>query len=232
LLRVKVSDAIYLVGLGALVTIKKGESWGEPGELELAGEVVSSDSELAAVLQKYREAQQVPPVVGLLAGSLHRTFGSPQRDESLLRSGQGYLFPIDVGVLGYQDAHGKPREVVFVAHLAAFADPRLRLWRRRTVIAMNAAFLGELNLGPRAHPNDGRLDVTDGQLNLSQRRQAVRRAVVGTHVPHPDLLQSRVSSRVEIFGDSEFALCADGVPVGASKDFWIECLPDAARILV
>ncbi|CAB4730856.1 unannotated protein [freshwater metagenome] len=214
------------------MTIKKGESWGEPGELEDSGHVVASDIELAELLQSYRDSQQVAPVIGLVGGSLHRTLGAPQRDESALRSGQGYQFSIDVGILGFQDPLGESNEVLFVAHMLALTDSKMRLWKGRTVIAMNAGFVGDLNLGPRSHPNDGRLDVTDGQLVGSQRKQALRRAPSGTHVPHPDLVETRVRSRVEVSGDTRFQFCADGKFRGCSSQFWIMCLPDAAQILV
>ncbi|MEX0768163.1 MAG: hypothetical protein WD029_06805, partial [Microthrixaceae bacterium] len=176
------------------MTIRKGESWGEPGVLELDADLAASDAELAALLQRYYEAQQIPPVIGLLAGSLHRTLGSPQRDERSLRSGDGYVFPIDLGLLQFQDAQGNQKESVFVAHLVAYTDYRLNLWRKRTVIVMNAAFVEDLNLGPRAHPNDGRLDVTEGQLGFKQRKQAYRRAAGGAHLPHPDLTETRVGT--------------------------------------
>jgi hypothetical protein len=214
------------------MTIKKGEPWGEPGELDAHGHVVASDVELADLLQAYRDTQELVPVIGLLGGSLHRTLGSPQRDEAALRSGEGYLFTIDVGILGYEDPEGESHEVLFVAHLLALTDPKMRLWKGRSVIAMNAGFVGDLNLGPRSHPNDGRLDVTDGQLRGAQRKQALRRAPSGAHVPHPELSESRVSSRFEVSGETRFHFSADGRPQGNSREFWIMCLPDAARILV
>ena len=214
------------------MTIRKGETWGEPGGIEPPSEFVSTDSELAALLQGYRNSQTVAPLIGLLGGSLHRTLGAPQRDEAALRAGQGYIYPIDVGILGFCDAQGENHEVVFVAHLLALTDPRSRLWKGRTVIAMNAAFLDDLNLAPKSHPNDGRLDVTDGQLNRSQRKQALRRAVSGSHLPHPALLEQRVSTRLEIRGDTEFRFLADGQRCGAARQFSITCIPDAARILL
>lgn len=214
------------------MTIRKGETWGEPAGIERPSEFVSSDSELAAVLQGYRNSQTVAPLIGLLGGSLHRTLGAPQRDEAALRAGQGYIYPIDVGILGFNDAQGANHEVVFVAHLLALTDPRSRLWKGRTVLAMNAAFLDNLNLAPKSHPNDGRLDVTDGQLNRSQRKQALRRAVSGSHLPHPALIEQRVSTRLEIRGDTEFRFLADGRRSGAARQFSITCIPDAARILL
>lgn len=216
----------------AKVTIKKGESWGEPGVLEESGLVVSTDYELAELLQGYRMREQVPPVIAVLGGALHRTLGSPQRDVAALRSGQGYVFPLDVGILQFFDSEGTQREVLFVAHCQASTDPRMRLWKGRTVLAMNASFMGTLNLGPRAHPNDGRLDVTEGQLKWAERKQARSRAVTGAHLPHPSLHERRVSSRMQFSSGSMFDLSTDGRLQGKSAEFSITCIPDAARILV
>ena len=58
------------------MTIRKGETWGEPAGDERPGEFVSTDSELAALLQGYRNSQTVAPLIGLLGGSLHRTLGA------------------------------------------------------------------------------------------------------------------------------------------------------------
>ena len=37
---------------------------------------------------------------------------------------------------------------------------------------MNAQWLGDWDLGPRSHPNDGLLDVTDGTLPFGDRWKA------------------------------------------------------------
>lgn len=58
---------------------------------------------------------------------------------------------------------------------------------------MNAAFRGAENLAPRGHPNDGRLDLIDGQLaSHLDRRRAHKRTYAGSHVPHPNLEETRV----------------------------------------
>ena len=51
---------------------------------------------------------------------------------------------------------------LFLAHLVA----RDRLWRH-SFVAMNAQWLGEWNLGPRAHPGDAKLDTYQADLTLS-----------------------------------------------------------------
>ena len=52
---------------------------------------------------------------------------------------------------------------------------------------LNADRIGAWDVAPRAHPNDGQLDVVevDASMGLRDRWQASRRLATGTHVPHP-----------------------------------------------
>jgi diacylglycerol kinase family enzyme len=140
-------------------------------------------------------------------------------------------FPVDLGVVEFEDPDVGPRRILFLAHLAACTDPRARWWKGRTVVAMNAAFVGAANLGPRAHPNDGRLDITDGELSWGDRRRAATRAPLGAHVPHPALVERRVRELV-VDADEPMKLRLDGREVATTTRFELRCLPDAATIVV
>jgi hypothetical protein len=212
------------------VTIRKGEAWGVAGALSDAAPVHADDASAASWLQTALD-DGAPVEVGLVGGDLHRTLGAPRHDEADLRAGRGMRFPVDVGVVEYHDADGAVRQVLFLAHLIAFVDARARRWRGRTIVAMNAAFVGEDNLGPRAHPNDGRLDVTDGALTWRARRQAEARAPLGAHVPHPDLGERRVRE-LTVEADTPMLLRLDGREVATTSRFELRCLPDAATIVV
>ena len=96
--------------------------------------------------------------------------------EARLRSDDAMTFPIDVGA-----ALLDGRLHWFVAHLVA----RRSWWRGRLVAVMNAQWLGAWDLGPKSHPGDGLLDISDGKPPLSDRLQARRRLPLGTHVPAP-----------------------------------------------
>jgi diacylglycerol kinase family enzyme len=98
------------------------------------------------------------------------------------------------------------------------------------VVAMNATFVGPADLGPRAHPNAGLLDITDGSLPRSDRRAADRRELTGTHVPHPDLTERRTAS-YDVHSDDELGLWVDGRPIGSSRRFEIRCVPDACVVV-
>ncbi len=207
------------------VTIRRGQPYGETAALGADDAVAAGDDELrslvgAAVLDGIER-----PTIGLVGGDLHRTLGAPRHTAVELRAGRGMRFPIDIGVVTFD---GDPAPRVFVAHLVA--GPR-RLWAGRTVIITNAAFLDGQNVGPRAHPNDGLLDVIDGSLGFSDRRQARRRLATGTHVPHPSLAERRTAAyRV----DSARALTVrlDGVPTARSTGFSVEIRPDSLWVVV
>ena len=157
------------------MTIRKGEGWGRRAPLPPDGVMVHTDAEArAVVLVALREGRPVP-TLGLLGGDLCRTLGG-LGDAGRLRSEEGMTFPID---LGHAIIDG--RSDLFVAHLIA----RRSWWRGRAVAVMNAQWLGDWDLGPRSHPNDGLLDATDGDLALGDRWVARRRVRTGSHLPHP-----------------------------------------------
>lgn len=224
------------------MTIRAGEPWGEPLVLPRKAAVAQDDAELARLanhLLGVGADEPLPdpatdrgarPVIGLVGGDLHRTLGSPNRDAEQLRSGAGMGFPMDLGLVTVTNPAGTSRQL-FAAHLVATSDRRGRLWKGRTVIVMNAAFRGIQNLAPRGHPNDGRLDVLDGQLGLRDRRRALERAPAGAHVPHPSLHERRVRS-LEVSSPRPLHLWADGVSLGSATGFTVNCLADALTVVL
>lgn len=208
------------------MTIKRGEPWGEPGVLPADAPVAHSDDELATLFSTDPSSK----VIGLVGGDLHRTVGSPKRSIEQLRNGDGMALPVDLGLVEYMTEQGTARRI-FAAHLVATSDRRGRLWKGRTVTVMNAAFRGDENLAPRGHPNDGRLDVIDGELDSLDRRRARERARSGTHVPHPQLHESRVRE-MQIDDSGPLYLVGDGKPLVTTRSFKVSCLADAVTIVV
>jgi hypothetical protein len=204
------------------VTIRKGQAWGTPGPLSAGAPVVDDDAGAAEHLQVHWSPEAVPIEVGVLGGDLHVTVGEPHHDEDDLRAGRGMRLPMDLGTVSVDG--GEP--LVFVAHMIATERPDGRLWSSRTITVLNGSFAGPANLGPRAHPNDGRLDVLDGTLPRAQRRTGRRRALTGTHVPHPDLAERRTAHHV-VDSDVPLHLRLDGRPAGSGTRLEITCHPDA-----
>jgi diacylglycerol kinase family enzyme len=56
-----------------------------------------------------------------------------------------------------------------------------------TVVIANGEYLRGLDLVPRGHPGDGRLEVQVHAVRGRQRRALRARLRTGTHLPHPDV---------------------------------------------
>lgn len=209
------------------MTIRKGEPWGERGPLAPEAPVVADDRAVSRVLDRGGPEADRLTEVGLTGGDLHRTLGSPRHGEEQLRSGEGRRLPVDVGRVRLAD--GSVHH--FIAHLIAHDRRHRRWWTGRTVIVMNGDVAGHLRLGPRAHPNDGRLDLTDGRLPSGQRRLGRQRARSATHVPHPALSVRRVR-HVDVDHDRPLYVWVDGERVGRSSSLEVECLADRLTVVV
>jgi hypothetical protein len=203
------------------VTVERGTAWGRPGPLPDDGVVVHDDRQARAIVEAHRRDNQPLPVLGLLGGDLARTLGSTG-DEARLRSSSAMTFTVDVGA-----ALIDGRLHWFVAHLIA----RRSWWRGRVVAVMNAQWLGRYDLGPRAHPGDGRVDVSDGDLTLSDRLKARKRLPLGTHVPHPDIATRSVTAWQTDF-DPPLRVWLDGDDLGHARHLSVRVEPDALTVVV
>ena len=196
------------------MTISKGSAYGEPGaRLAADGVRCGSDGEARRVLEAARAAGRPFPPIGLVAGDLARTLG-----------GSGALdvaFPVDLGqVLVDGRLH------LFVASCVV----RNRWWTR-TVAVGNAQWLGDWNLWPRGHPNDGRLDLLDARLPLGDLRKVRARLPTGSHLPHPAIAVRRVRAEtLEL--DRPLEMWLDGERVGTGRTFAFRCVPDALHVVV
>ncbi len=211
------------------MTIRRGEPWGAPGPLAADAPVAAGDGELADLVAAGLAAGRPVTEVGLLGGDLHTALGAPGHTEADLRSGAGMRLPIDLGEVVVDRGDGLISRHVFVAH--ATAGRGRRRWSSRTVVAMNGTHLAGADLGPRAHPNDGLLDISDGRVPASQVRAAGRRERTGSHVPHPGILERRTAA-YEVLDERELPIRVDGRLIGAATHFELRCLPDALVIVV
>lgn len=203
------------------MTIRKGEAWGQPGPLPRHGVVVRSDREARQIVTAARRAGEPIPPLGLLGGDLCRTLGGTG-DEHRLHSDQAVQLPVDLGAVLVDG-----RLHWFVAHLVA----RRSWWFGRVVVAMNAQYLGDWDVAPKGHPNDGRLDVLDGDPALGQRWQARTRLRSGTHVPHPAIEERRVSA-VQLDFARPTPIELDGDPIGEARTLSIRTESDALLCVI
>jgi diacylglycerol kinase family enzyme len=98
---------------------------------------------------------------------------------------------------------------------------------------MNGQFIDRFDVTPRAHPNDGRVDVLTvaETMTLRDRWRARGRLPSGTHVPHPAITVRQVSS-IELSFDAPMRIVVDGVPAGESRTLRLEVEPDALTVCV
>lgn len=203
------------------MTVRKGEPWGGPGALPDDGIVVDSDLAARRAVTDARRGNRAIPALGLLAGDLARTCGATG-NEGRLRGPDAQTLPVDLGeVLVDGSLH------FFVAHLVA----RRSWWRGPIVAAMNAQFLGDWDVAPRSHPGDGRVDLLQADLSLSDRWKARARLPTGTHVPHPGISERRVKA-VQLDLAPGTSVWLDGERIGEAKALSIRVAPDALQVVV
>jgi diacylglycerol kinase family enzyme len=203
------------------VTIERNRPWGDHGGLTADGVVVNTDRELRAVVEQARRAGTAPPVVGLLGGDLCRTLGG-RGDASRLRTPDAMRFPIDVVAVELDgDRHW------FVAHLLA----RRSWWAGRLLAVMNAEFVGAWDVAPRSHPNDGVVDVLDGDPSLGDRWKARSRLATGAHVPHPSISQTRVKQFETTLAPGT-RVWLDGDAIGTGRQLHLTVEPDSLLVVV
>ena len=200
--------------------ISKGTPYGEPGTLPDDGVIVRSDREARAAIEAARQEGRPYPPLGLLGGDLCRTLGGAG-DEARLRSPEGVRFPVDLGEVLLDG-----RLHVFVAHLVV----RTPGWGH-VVAAMNAQFVGPWVLGPRAHPNDGLLDVYQADLSWGDRLKVRARVRHAAHLPHPGIKERRTPA-AEIELESPRAVYLDGERRGEARRISLRIEPDALTAFV
>lgn len=200
--------------------VRKGEDWAGPGPLPPDGVVVSTDAEARAVVTDCRRGNRPVPVLGLLGGDLCRTLGGTG-DEARLRSPEAMSYAIDLGsVLLDGRLHW------FVAHLVA-----RRRWWSDAFVAMNAAWIGSWNVGPKAHPGDGLLDCYAARLGLGDRLKVRSRLTTGSHLPHPGIAQRRAPSADHTF-ERPVPVHLDGEHVANARSLVVRVEPEAITVVV
>lgn len=196
------------------MTIRRGAEWGEP--IERPTELLSAGSDAEFVRLVGAAGRDTP--VTLSGGDLHRSLGSPAPRREMRR------LPLDL-----IDVHLDGESVHAVSHVLIAGS----LWRGDLIVVSNVGLVGSWNVAPRAHPNDGKLDLIEvpKAFGLRQRIQAYRRLPSGTHVPHPLISYRQVTSARWSFGRPVKVRVDGASPVNASE-IEVEVLADAAAVLI
>jgi hypothetical protein len=197
------------------VTIRKGEPWGVPVAAPLDLFLAADDAAAARFVRDALAGGHSVPLVGITGGDLARTMGGgvPGRFP-----GEVTRAPVDLLQVSADD-----RTTIAVAHVAVGS-----WWRGECRFALNAQYVGPLDLAPRSHPNDGRLDalVVAPAMSMRARLQARRRARSGTHLPHPQLSMSQTATVSWTF-DRAVPVRVDGERWGSARTVTVTVAPDA-----
>lgn len=221
-----------------VVTIRKGEPWGRQVPRPDAVRVVATDAALAAAT-----AVDGDPVL-VIGGDIRRGVGGRTAAAAAPPAGAAVLeVPIDLLAVTIGDgATNGATTRRAAAHVTVGGDggavARLLTGgplrgTGELMVVGNADHIGDADVFPRGHPNDGRFDVlvASAAMRWRARRAANARMRTGTHLPHPQLSVSRASHAEWRFGRPR-RVTIDGVPDGETDRLAVTVLPDAATILI
>lgn len=161
----------------------------------------------------------------LTAGDMWRTIGGSTSHDDLRT-----VVPVDLLTVEYRV--GDVVEHSWALAHAVFRRSKGRFGRRDVTYVMNAQFLGEWDLAPRGHPNDGRMDVVTIAADMSwrQRRLLRRRLPTGTHVPHPQIRTQSLAG--PWIADEQGTLVLDGAAPLSVDAVRIELVADALTVWI
>jgi hypothetical protein len=207
------------------MTIKPGEAWGRPVPRPADLIVVHNDVELARAASQERGSS-----IGVGGGDLARTLGvTPARAGTLTTRPTVNEYLIDLLEVRLD---GAEEPIVACAHVVARSPWSSGLWLRgRVLVVMNAEFIGEWDIAPRGHPNDGRAEVVDvdAAMSVRERMAARRRLPTGTHVPHPSITTRSVRTGSWQF-EHPLDVAIDGRRVDRASALSVAVLADAATV--
>lgn len=204
------------------MTIRKGEQWGSRIPTPSRIRHVSSDAEIA----------QCSPedFIAVGGGDIYTTLGSPS---FVSESDECTLLPMDalqVKIL-LSDASDKSCTAASCIEVGSLISP---LKFGRYICVTNGGIVSGRNFAPRAHPNDGRLDIMQiaEAMSFRDRLTAKKKALTGTHVPHPSIsLRQEETFSAKRSGERE-KLRIDGVTVANWIEVSVSIVPDYWQIVV
>ncbi len=201
------------------MAIQPGEDWGTPVDSAPTDAVVAStDRDIAAALANGHQ-------VVVRGGTLHSSLGGP--------SGEHISRSLAIDLLEVRKSDSDERLGVAVSSVLVGRKGRLGLLKGRILLVSNCGEFKGVSACPRAHPNDGRLDVieVDQAMSLRQRRQAWNRATSGSHLPHP-AMKVWSGESVDVVLKRNEHVVVDGVDLAAEGALTISVVVDAGLIFI
>lgn len=205
------------------MTIRKGEEWGiriiAPDLLDL----LPDDAHLARLDSH---------AIGTLAGGdIHYTLGSPA---PVTPGSECTQLEIDALHVTVTTSLGDDVEILAASRVEVGQLRPKIFTRQRYWCVTNGGVIDGRNLAPRAHPNDGVLDCVEiaEEMPFRDRMTAVKKAISGTHIPHPHIRVSRNESFACLRGDRRLELFIDGRRIPDWLAVTVNVLPDYWKIVV
>jgi len=212
------------------MTIEKGKEWGYRGPCPQNLFFAKDDADLVKLWQHDPSA-----VFVMLSGDLHTSLGHPTWNQPDV-SGElieVQFLPVDIfRVVVKRNASTNDS----ITEMYALSSVEIGSWltRGRYVCVSNCGFIGDYNIAPRAHPNDGEMDVVtvSKSIDWRQRLQARSRAKLGNHVPHLQIAMERGTSHSWTKASSRERLYVDGFEVKDWRAVDVHVLADACTVVV
>lgn len=204
------------------MTIERGAPWGRRVPRPDGLVTVGGDAALAAALTVPHHAP-----VTVRRGDMARSLGVAGAD---LPATSDMINELPIDLLQVRLDGGT--SLTAVAHVVARSPwTRGQWWRGPILAVMNAEFIGDWDVAPRGHPNDGRVETfaVDPAMSVRQRMSARRRLRTATHVPHPQITVRSVRSATWTFPDP-LEVAVDGRHVGRARTIEVTVVPDAAVV--
>ena len=206
------------------MVIKRGEDWGHrvlhPDDLL----VFENDVHANEYLTKQFQSSLPNQSIAILNSNIARSLGMNGSDLSVEKMLKTSFDAIEVEI---SDCDDQISCEIFLGNALIRNS-----WRRGAITGVfNTSFIAGRDWAPRAHPNDGKLDVLliDEAMSLRQRITAYRLSRSGSHLPHPHL--KYLQSQSYVASDPETAiLTVDSVEFGAVKSCSFRVIPDAVSI--
>lgn len=205
------------------MTIRPGDPWGR--QVPRPPDLLTVDSDRAVV-----DALIEPgaPPVRAAHGDLARTLGvsSPGRR---LQTGET-VNELTIDLVQVTLDAGATHTAC--AHVVAHSPLRRGSWLRGPILAvMNAEFVGDWDVAPRGHPNDGRVEVfeVDARMSVRHRLAARSRLRSAGHLPHPDIVTRSVRTGSWSF-PYRLDVRVDGRSVGRASTIAVSVVADASTV--
>ncbi len=198
--------------------ITRGEQWGVPTTRTHEDIVVTGDRELASSSSDRR--------LIVKTGDIARSLGDPvvpQVDANCIE------VPIDALRVSISLRDGRSISMLASSHVV------IGNWLHgRLICVSNSGFIGNRNVSPRAHPNDGFFDAMTlrPSMGIKQRIRARHKSILGTHTPHPLIETSRAKTIEYSSASRTESLRVDGRRIRSWSAVQVEIVPDYWRLLV